>query len=322
MEQKRNRIRAIAGPTASGKTGLAVALAQRLGGEVISSDSMQLYRGMEIGTAAPTPEEMGGVPHHMIGVASPETEYSCARYAADAAAIADRLLAGGVLPVFCGGTGLYLDAVLYGDGLSGAGADPVVRQRLEAFYQAEGADALHARLAAVDPEAAAAIHKNNVRRVIRALEIYEATGMPKSQFDGLSARRTPRYDCTLVVLTFASRELLYARIEERVDQMMAAGLLFEAEQLYQAGLLTGTGAGQAIGYKEFLPYFAGECALADAVDAIKQNTRHYAKRQITWWKRYPDAVNIFADEHGVMRQRDALVEEILSRTAISPRQNS
>lgn len=313
MEQKNNKILAIAGPTASGKTGLAVALARRLGGEVISSDSMQLYRGMEIGTAAPTPEEMGGVPHHMIGVVPPEAEYSCAQYAADATAIADRLLADGVLPVFCGGTGLYLDAVLYGDGLSDAGADPAVRQRLEAFYQAEGADALHARLAAVDPEAAAAIHKNNVRRVIRALEIYETTGMPKSQFDGLSAARASRYDCTLVVLTFASRELLYGRIEARVDQMMAAGLLREAESLYQAGLLAGTSAGQAIGYKEFLPYFAGECSLADAVDAIKQNTRRYAKRQITWWKRYPDAISVCVDNAGAMRDRTALVEEILLR---------
>ena len=298
MEHKQ-KIVGILGPTASGKTALAIALARALSGEVISNDSMQVYKGMSIGTAAPTPEEMGEIPHHMIGVVSPAADFSCADYADMAAPIADEILSRGKLPVFCGGTGLYLDAVLY-----------------EAVAIEKGADALHQLLAAVDPPSAAAIHPNNVRRVIRALEIYETTGVPKSQFQGLTPDTEANYACTRVVLSFSSRPLLYERIDRRVEDMLASGLLKEVKTLYEAELLQGnTPAAQAIGYKEFLPYFAGECMLEEAVDAVRRNTRRYAKRQITWMRRYPDALVIQADTDGRMRPTEALVEEICERLA-------
>ncbi len=315
MEHKQ-KIVGILGPTASGKTALAIALARALSGEVISNDSMQVYKGMSIGTAAPTPEEMGEIPHHMIGVVSPAADFSCADYADMAAPIADEILSRGKLPVFCGGTGLYLDAVLYESGLSDSTKNPMVRAAFEAVAIEKGADALHQLLAAVDPPSAAAIHPNNVRRVIRALEIYETTGVPKSQFQGLTPDTEANYACTRVVLSFSSRPLLYERIDRRVDDMLASGLLKEVKTLYEAELLQGnTPAAQAIGYKEFLPYFAGECMLEEAVDAVRRNTRRYAKRQITWMRRYPDALVIQADTDGCMRPTEALVEEICERLA-------
>lgn len=317
MEQKQ-KILGVLGPTASGKTALAIALAQRLYGEVISNDSMQIYKGMLIGTAAPTKAEMETVPHHMIGAVSPGTDFSCADYAAMAAPIADEILSRGKLPIFCGGTGLYLDAVLYESGLSHSPGDPMVRAAFEAVALEKGADALHQLLAVVDPVSAAAIHPNNVRRVIRALEIYETTGIPKSQFDGLTPGAQAKYDCTRVVLSFSSRALLYARIDQRVDEMMEAGLLAEVEVLYKAGLLQGESpAAQAIGYKEFLPYFARECTLDAAVEAVRRNTRRYAKRQITWMRRYPDALEVQADRHGQMRSTGEVAEEVCQRLCMA-----
>lgn len=309
--EKKKKILAVAGPTASGKTALAAALARRLGGEVISNDSMQIYTGMTIGTAAPTQAEMGDIPHHMIAVVPPSADFSCADYAEMAVPIIESILSQGKLPIFCGGTGLYLDAVLYEDGLSESTKNPAVRACFEAVAREQGADTLHGLLAAVDPESAATIHPNNVRRVIRALEIYETTGIPKSQFDGLSPAANAKYDCTRIVLAFQSRELLYERIDCRVNKMMEAGLLDEVTGLYKAGLLRNDKpAAQAIGYKEFLPYFAGECSLDQAVEEICRNTRRYAKRQITWFKRYPDAIVVFVDWQGQMRPLAELVQEV------------
>lgn len=316
MEQKK-KILAVLGPTASGKTAVAIALARRLSGEVISNDSMQIYAGMSIGTAAPTQAEMGEIPHHMIGGVTPGTDFSCADYAAMAAPIADEILSRGKLPIFCGGTGLYLDAVLYESGLSDSVGDPMVRAAFEAIAAEKGADALHQLLAAVDPPSAAAIHPNNVRRVIRALEIYETTGLPKSQFEGLSPQAEAKYDCTRVILSFSSRALLYERIDQRVDKMMEAGLLDEVQALYKAGLLQGESpAAQAIGYKEFLPYFAGECTLDEAVEAVRRNTRRYAKRQITWMRRYTDALVVQADRDGQMRSTEEVEQEVCGQLCI------
>lgn len=310
MEQKK-KVLAVLGPTASGKTALAIALARRLSGEVISNDSMQIYKGMTIGTAAPTREEMGEIPHHMIGTVPPGAAFSCADYAAMATPITEEVLARGKLPIFCGGTGLYLDAVLYGDGLSQSTKNPAVRAAFEKVAQEHGTDVLHGLLAAVDPASAAEIHPNNVRRVIRALEIYETTGVPKSQFDGLTPTSTAKYNCARIVLTFSSRELLYARIDRRVENMLKAGLIEEARRLYEDGLLGGDApAAQAIGYKELLPYFAGESTLEAATQAICQNTRRYAKRQMTWFRRYKDAHIVYVDEDGQMRPTKALVQEL------------
>ncbi len=313
MEQKK-KILSVAGPTASGKTALAISLARRLDGEVISNDSMQIYTGMSIGTAAPTESEMENIPHHMIAAVPPTTDFSCADFAEMTAPIVEDILARDRLPVFCGGTGLYLDAVLYGDGLSDSTKNPAVRACFEAVAREQGADALHGLLAAVDPESAAAIHPNNVRRVIRALEIYETTGIPKSQFDGLSPTADAKYDCVRIVLSFQSRQLLYERIDKRVAEMMQAGLLEEVTGLYEAGLLREDApAFQAIGYKEFLPYFAGECTLEQTVDEICRNTRRYAKRQITWFKRYTEAIVVSVDAHGQMRPTEQLAEEVCKK---------
>lgn len=309
---QKNRIIAVAGPTASGKTALSVNLALALNGEVVSNDSMQVYKGMEIGTAAPDICEMRGVLHHMIGILSPVDDFSCADFAAMARREIDGVIARGHTPILCGGTGLYFDAVLRGDdGFSEAGKSLERRRSLEIFARENGPEALHRRLADVDPECAAVTHPNNVRRVVRALEIYELTGITKTEWDAASRIREPLYDACLIVLDFHSRELLYSRIDRRVDIMLESGLLTEAEKLYRTGLLCdGKPAAQAIGYKELIPYFNGEASLEESVSLIKQNTRRYAKRQMTWFRRYPQASTVFADGNdGKMRDENLICSE-------------
>ena len=254
---------------------------------------------------------MENIPHHMIAAVPPTTDFSCADYAEMAAPIVEDILARGRVPVFYGGTRLYLDAILYGDGLSDSTKNPAVRACFEVVAREQGADALHGLLAAVGPESAAAIHPNNVRRVIRALEIYETTRIRKSQFDGLFPTAEAKYDCVRIVLSFQSRELLYERIDRRVDGMMQAGLPDEVTGLYEAGLLREDApVFQAIGYKEFLPYFTGECTLEQVAAEICRNTRRYAKRQITWFKRYSEAIVVSVDAHGQMRPTEELAEEV------------
>lgn len=312
MKQK---VIAVAGPTASGKTALAISLAKKLSGEVVSNDSMQVYRGMEIGTAAPTKEETDAVPHHLVGIISPDTPFSCADYAARAKAVLEDMSERGKLPIFCGGTGLYLDSVLKVSEFSEGDKNEALRQELQLFADENGADALHERLREIDPEAADAIHKNNVRRVIRAIEIFETTGITKTEWDKKSKHIDSPYDDRVIVLDFLSRELLYSRIDKRVDIMFDSGLENEVRALYDKGLLSPEyPAYQAIGYKEFIPYFKGEISLADVSDAIKLATRHYAKRQVTWFKRYENALFIHPDnENGEMRTLDDITEEALFR---------
>ena len=311
----KTKIIAVAGPTASGKTALAIEIARAVGGEVVSNDSMQIYRGMEIGTAAPTPEEMDGVPHHMVGVCEPDEEFSCAEYAARAREIIDEISARGRVPVFCGGTGLYLDSVVSLSDLSESEKDESVRERLSAFAEKEGADALHERLREVDPEAADAIHKNNVRRVIRAIEIFETTGITKTEWDKRSKERELPYDVSMAIIEFSDRELLYSRIDKRVELMMEAGLLSEVKALFDKGLLRqDKPAFQAIGYKEFIPYFSGEASLSECVAAVQLSSRRYAKRQITWFRRYENACRLKADSMGEMRPVSELCLEFLSKT--------
>jgi len=288
--EKKSKIKvlAVAGPTASGKTAHAIALALRLGGEVISCDSMQVYRGMDIGTAKPTPGETRGIPHHMIDIADIGDTLSCADYAARASEIARQVFSRGKLPVFCGGTGLYLDAVLTGNVFADMKTPRGLREELEALPP----DELYSRLEAVDPESAAAVHPNNVRRVIRALEIYLTTGETKSALDARSRTGGSDFAPVIFGLDFPDRAMLYERIDRRVDLMLEAGLEAEVRRLAPR-LREAPTAAQAIGYKEMLRHIDctdGSYTLENAADDIKQATRRYAKRQLTWFRRNPDMV--------------------------------
>ena len=299
----------VLGPTASGKTGLAVRLAKRLGGEVISCDSMQLYRGMDIGTATPDMEEREGIPHHMFDIADPSEEFSASDYARLAAPVIADVAARGKLPILCGGTGLYRDALMEIRSFTEETPDEDLRASLYAYAEAHGNAALHDRLRAVDPEAADAIHMNNVKRVVRALEVYETTGRTKTETDRMQTAGDSPYDDAPLILTFEDRSLLYGRIERRVDLMMEAGLEGEARALLCSGRPVSRTAAQAIGYKEFLPYFRGELSLAEVSAQIKLATRHYAKRQMIWFRRYGDALRLAPDEGGVMKDGERLADE-------------
>ena len=274
----------IAGPTASGKTALSIALAKLLDTEIISSDSMQLYRGMDIGTAKPDMAELDGVVHHMFDVAEAGETFSVARYQQMADACAQDILSRGRVPIVCGGTGLYLDALIDGSTFSGDETNLEAREKYNAIAREQGAHALHEMLRAVDPESAERIHENNVKRVVRALEVYEQTGMTIGEMNAKNKRPEPKYDAILFALCPTDRQTLYDRIDRRVDRMVELGLLEEARRLLEEGRLTGT-AGQAIGYKELVPYLQGEAPLSDCLDTLKRASRNYAKRQLTWLRR-------------------------------------
>ncbi len=286
-ENKVPRVIAIVGCTASGKSALAMEMCRRHGGELVSMDSMQIYRGMDIGTAKPTPDEQAEVRHHMIDVVDPTLSYSGGAYVEAATGAIRDVSARGKLPVLCGGTGLYLDGLLRG-GYGENYADPAVRAELEDFADVHGALALHARLAEVDPESAAATHPNNVKRVIRALEIYRISGKTKTELDKLSQQAEPQIEALVFGIRYNDREVLYDRIERRVDIMLEEGLVEETERLWKAGVFeaNATAAG-AIGYKEILPYLQGNATLEMAVAELKTATRRYAKRQMTWFYAKP-----------------------------------
>ena len=290
------KIIAVVGHTASGKTGLAIALAERLGGEIVCCDSMQIYREMDIGTAKPTKEELARVPHHTVDFVDPMRPYSCADYAADAERAIEDILSRGKLPVICGGTGLYLDALLFERPFDACGGRSDVRERLEREAEELGAHALHLRLSEVDPESAEKIHENNVRRVIRALEIFETTGRKKSELDALPS--PAKYDFLAFELRRTDMNERYARIEARVDEMISSGLLDETKMLQGRGIFEhNPTAAQAIGYKEMLGYVRGDMSLADARERLCIATRQYAKRQVTWFaaKNYIEPVELGPD---------------------------
>lgn len=289
-----NQLICIVGPTASGKTALSVALAQQLGTEIISADSMQLYRGMEIGTAKPTLAERGGVPHHMFDVAEAGEDFSVARYAAMADACAQEILSRGHIPIVAGGTGLYLDALIAGSAFSGDETDHAIRDKYARMAAEQGNQAVHDCLRAVDPAAAGRLHPNNLKRVIRALEVFEQTGMTLDALNEKNRRPAPRYRAVKLGVCPNDRQVLYDRIDRRVDQMMAQGLLEETARLRARGQLTGTAA-QAIGYKELSGYFDGTCPLETCVELLKRRTRNYAKRQLTWLRRDPDVFWLYYD---------------------------
>ena len=302
------RALAITGPTASGKTALSLAVAERIPSEIISCDSMQIYRGMDIGTAKPTADEQSQVAHHLIDILPPDAPYSCADYVRDAEAAIRDVHSRGKLPILCGGTGLYLDRLLRGGVDDGASCDASVRERLMAELSLLGRDAMYERLVKIDPEAAASIHKNNEKRVVRALEICEVTGRKKSEIDKENSELSPLYDATVISLAFHDRELLYERIERRVDLMIAEGLAREARELMAAGVFERSQtAAQAIGYKELFPYLRGECDLSECVSELKVATRRYAKRQLTWFGGKDYVQKVFVDGENGLKTFEEIV---------------
>ena len=284
------------GPTACGKTTLGVLLAKRYGGEVVSADSMQIYRGMTIGTAAPTAEEMDGVPHHMIAVADPAEQWSAARYAQAAIPIVDDILKRGKLPILVGGTGLWLDAVVQGREFAPGQAGGAVRRELEAQLAAEGMEPLLQELRRVDPESAARLHPADTKRILRALEVYRETGETITAHDERTRSLPPRYDAVWLGLRFADREDMKALIDRRVDAMVRSGLEEEVRALLDSGVPEQCTAMQAIGYKEMAAALRSGGSPAAAAEEIKLRSRQYAKRQLTWFRRNPAAKWLFWDE--------------------------
>ncbi len=274
---------AVVGPTATGKSAYAIRLAKETDGEIVSGDSMQIYRGMDIGTAKTLPEEQKGVPHHLIDVAEIAEPFSAGKFIEQAKQAIFEIASRGKTPIVCGGTGLYIELLLTGRKLVETTADPALREELFRYAEANGNEALHSLLRKEDPEAAAAIHPNNVKRVVRALEICRTSGMTKTEADRQSREADNPFAPRIVRLTFGDREKLYRRIDARVDAMFGKGLEAEVRSLCERGLRETPTASQAIGYKEFYPYFDGTATLRDVRDAICLNTRHYAKRQETWF---------------------------------------
>ncbi len=298
----------ITGPTATGKTALGVALCRALGGEVISADSMQIYRGMDVGTAKPTPRERAAAVHHMIDVADPREDWSVARWAEAASAAADDILARGKVPVVVGGTGLYIEALLTGRSYGAAPEDTGLRERLSAEYDAGGAEAFRERLRSVDPERAEKLAPADKKRLVRALEVYLLTGETITEHDRRTRALPPRYPSVRFALAFRDREVLYERIRRRVDAMAEEGLFEEVEALLRAGLRPESTAMQAIGYKEVAAALRGECTRSEALDAVKQASCRYAKRQLTWLRRDPGLTWLFRED---LPREEQLLEPIL-----------
>ncbi|WLR52416.1 tRNA (adenosine(37)-N6)-dimethylallyltransferase MiaA [Bacillus tianshenii] len=304
----KEKVLAIVGPTAVGKTKLGVELAKRLNGEVISGDSMQIYRSMDIGTAKATEEERQGIVHHMLDIKDFHESFSVAEFQSRVQKHIQEIQSRGRLPIIVGGTGLYIQSVLYDYRFSEATGDDELRRELEVYATEHGNDALHRKLQEVDPQAAENIHPNNVRRVVRALEVYRTTGMTMTDYQKQQSAQ-PRYQHAIIGLT-SDREQLYERINTRVDEMVSEGLVDEVKRLYEQGL-SGTQASQAIGYKEIIEAIEGKCTMEEAVEQLKQNSRRYAKRQFTWFKNKM-AIEWFDLTEGDF---DKKVEEILEYIA-------
>ena len=298
-----NKIICIAGPTASGKTALAVELAKTLDGEVISCDSMQIYKYMDIGTAKPTVEEMQGIPHHMIDVAEPQEDFSVSRYCAMATPILDDILARGKTAIIAGGTGLYMDSLIKGNDFAPFPSTGC-REALEDRADQEGIEVLMQELQAIDPDTAARLHLSDRKRIIRALEIYQETGETMTAHNLRTQAIPPRYCPIWFGLDFAERKQLYDRIDLRVGIMLEQGLLDEIKSLFARGIPDKCTAMQAIGYKEFTGALQGHCTIEEAADLVRQSSRRYAKRQLTWFRRNP-AMN------WLIRRPDLSLDEIL-----------
>ena len=279
----------LTGPTAVGKTSLSIKLAQEIGGEIISADSMQVYRHMDIGSAKIRQEEMQGIRHHLIDVLEPEEDFNVVTFQKLCREAMQEIYDRGKLPILTGGTGFYIQSVLYDIDFTENEEDQAYREELEAFANANGAEALHTRLAAVDPASAEAIHANNVKRVIRALEFYEQTGKRISEHNVKEREKESAYRSCYFVLTDV-REKIYRQIDRRVDQMLTDGLVEEVKALKTRGLRRGQVSMQGLGYKEILSYLDGEISLKEAIYLIKRDTRHFAKRQLTWFRREKEVI--------------------------------
>ncbi len=319
MGQSKLPLVIVTGPTAVGKTSLSVELARRIGGEVVSADSMQVYRGMDIGSAKVTKEEMKGVPHYLIDEFDPAEEFHVVKFQE----LAQKYIRGihdrGKIPILVGGTGFYIQAVLYDIDFTENGEDTSYRDSLQQLAETEGAEKLHAMLRDVDPASAAAIHANNVKRVIRALEFYQETGRRISEHNEEERRKESPYNFAYFVLN-DDREKLYRNIDLRVDVMMKQGLLDEVRALKETGCTREMVSMQGLGYKEMLAYLAGECSLEEAIRVLKRDTRHFAKRQLTWFRREREVIWLdkseFAYDSGKIL---AYMEDVLSQKEIIQR---
>lgn len=305
----------ICGPTASGKTALSVALAKKLDAEIISADSMQVYRGMDIGTAKPTVEERQGISHHLIDIIDPDQPFDVAQYCELARQAIAEVRSRGRLPILVGGTGLYVSTLIDHVELGETENDPAYRAEMEAYAKEHGNHALHEMLKDIDLESYASIHENNVHRVVRALEVYRQTGIPLSEHKRRSRLRPSPYDLCMIGLAWKDRQQLYDRIDRRVDIMMEAGLQKEVEEIAQKGYNKDWSSMQAIGYKELFAALRGEMSMAQAVDTVKRESRRYAKRQLTWLRRDGRIRWIELDSstamEDVLRQARAIVGDTL-----------
>lgn len=285
----------LTGPTAVGKTKASIGLAKAIGGEIISADSMQVYRHMDIGSAKITKEEMADVPHYLIDVLEPEEEFHVVRFQQMAKAAMTDIYSRGKIPIIVGGTGFYIQALLYDIDFTENEGDSVYREKLEALAKEKGAAYLHGQLAMVDPKSAEEIHANNIKRVIRALEFYHQTGQKISEHNERERQKESPYQFCYFVLN-DRRECLYERIDQRVDQMIRNGLVQEVQTLKERGCTKQMVSMQGLGYKEIFSYLEGDCSLEEAVYIIKRDTRHFAKRQLTWFKRERDVIWVQKDE--------------------------
>ncbi len=300
----------IAGPTASGKTALAVELAKELNGEVVSCDSMQIYRRMDIGTAKPSEEERQGIVHHMIDVAEPDEDFSVSRYCAMAAPIVDDILTRGKTAIIAGGTGLYMDSLIRGNDFAPFPSTGM-REKLELQADAAGMEEMLRLLSSIDPESAARLHPADRKRIIRALEVYYETGETITAHNRKTQALPPRYSPLWLGLDFAPRELLYRRIDRRVDVMLEQGLVEEIRALLASGIPAGCTAMQAIGYKEFVSALEGRETLEEAADRVRLSSRHYAKRQLTWFRRNRDMHWLTRQEHTSQEEIHCAVRQLL-----------
>ena len=313
MMEKRPLI-ILTGPTAVGKTDLSIRLAKAIGGEIISADSMQVYRYMDIGSAKVTPEEMQGIPHHLIDVLEPFEDFNVVIFQQLAKKALEEIYAHGKIPIVAGGTGFYIQALLYDIDFRENPEGQQIREELEQLAREKGSDYLHAMLAEADPESAQAIHSNNVKRVIRALEYDRQTGEKISEHNEAERQKESPYDFLYYVVN-TDRSRLYERIERRVDQMLEQGLVQEVETLKRMGCRRGMVSMQGLGYKEILDYLNGDCTLEEAVYVLKRDTRHFAKRQITWFKRERDVrwLNLPEFDYDKNKVLDHLLTEIRER---------
>lgn len=312
MSEKKQLI-ILTGPTAVGKTELSIALAHRIGGEIISADSMQVYKKMDIGSAKIKPEEMKDVSHHLVDFLEPTEKFDVSLFQKYAKEAMEKIYQNGHIPILVGGTGFYIQAVLYDiDFQTTEDQTNEIRSSLEEFVKEHGEEALHKRLFEIDPKSAEDIHQNNVKRVIRAIEYYELTGQKISEHNEQQRKKESPYDFCYFVLD-DKREHLYQRIDQRVDLMVKEGLVEEVKSLMESGCKKGMTSMQGIGYKEILDYLQGESSLEDAIYLIKRESRHFAKRQLTWFRREADV--IWVDKSQFQYEEEKILEFMISRIA-------